>query len=141
MNNHPFGTDGNSILKHMRFLWFFHVLIVFPSLLTWMTKGFTIVLGDLKDMIFCKHKLLIHWLSPSTFLTLSSCLLLILWHLPLSLMMQYISTFYWGEITPRFYLRYSNVSLGISFVRMSTTCYLVSTYSSITLFRETCSLR
>ena len=48
---------------------------------------------------------------------------------------------YEASTTPSFCLRYSKVSLGSGFVRISATCSLEGTYSNLTFCSSTCSLR
>ena len=46
-----------------------------------------------------------------------------------------------ASTTPSFCLRYSKVSLGSGFVRISATCSLEETYSNLTFCSSTCSRR
>ena len=48
---------------------------------------------------------------------------------------------YEASTTPSFCLRYSKVSLGSGFVRISAACSLEGTYSNLTFFSSTCSRR
>ena len=45
------------------------------------------------------------------------------------------------EITPSLWQRYSKASCGSGFVKMSTTCSFVPTYSTLMFFSATCSCR
>ena len=67
------------------------------------------------------------------------------WQLPLSSYLSMILCVllynFWKGITPIFCLRCSKASLGSGLVKMSATCSFVSTYASLTTFRDTCSLR
>ena len=67
------------------------------------------------------------------------------WQLPMSsylpLRLCFLLYKFWKGITPIFCLRCSKDSLGSGLVKMSATCSFVSTYSSLTTFWDTCSLR
>ena len=67
------------------------------------------------------------------------------WQLPLSsylpLRLCFLLYKFWNGITPILFLICSKDSLGSFLVKMSATSYFVSTYSSLTTFWDTCSLR
>ena len=67
------------------------------------------------------------------------------WKLPLSsylpLRLHFLLYNFCNGITPIFCLRFSKASLGSGLVKMSATYSFVSTYSTLTTFWDTCSLR